>query len=294
MGENETNTEELGTEEAAAVVDSATTDEVTTDAGTVDAGNEENAGATDEGAETSAEAGTVVEDQEPDETPSWAKKRFSKLTRQKYEAKAESERLAEENQRLKEQIETQKNQPKPLGEKPQIDNFETEEEFFEALTDWKLDKRDHDMLASTQAAAKQDKQVEAQQSRQAKTKAMMDAGGAAHEDFYDAVTKVPGNLFRQEVIDTIIDADNSAEVAYFLATNLDDAAAISDMSGAKRAIEIGKISARLASPPGKSTTKAPNPITPVKGNGEVKVDEKKLSDQEWLEHKRAQRRRPAA
>jgi hypothetical protein len=294
MGENENNTEDLGTEEAAAVVDSATTKEVTTDAETVATGDEANAGATDEGAKASAEAGTVAEDQEPDETPSWAKKRFSKLTRQKYEEKAEKERLAEENRLLKEKLAAKDNQPKPLGEKPQIDNYDTEEDFYEALTDWKLDKRELDRRQVTQEAAKKNTQAEAQQTWLEKRNSMMDAGGKAYDDFYDAVTKVPGNLFRQEVIETILDADNPAEVAYFLATNLDDAAAISEMSGAKRAIEIGKISAGLASPPSKSTTNAPKPITPVKGKGEAKVDETKLSDQEWLERKRAKRRRSAA
>lgn len=221
----------------------------------------------------------------PENTPEWAKQVVNRATRQKYEFKNKlnvSEKKVEDlTKKLAEK------EIKPLGEKPVMENFESEEEFFDALTDWKLDKREADTRTSNQENTNKSQQETVQREHEAKIDTMFDKGADKFDNFAAVVTSVPGDLFRQEVISAIVEAENPADVAHFLASNLQEAEKISKMNGTQRAIAIGQISLRLATPTLKTPSKTPEPITPGGGNNNGAVDESKLTDDEWFAKRRA-------
>lgn len=239
------------------------------------------------------EVGAVDEEKEPEQVPDWATKRFNKLTRQKYDEKTKADRLAGENEELRRENEKLKNAPAPLGDKPTLDKFDSEEEYFEALVDWKNSEREIKSSTSNQENTIKSQQETAEKDHNSKVDSMLSSGTGKHEDFMASVQTVPGNLFRHDVIAAIVEAENSEDVAYFLAKNLQEAEKISNMNGTQRAIAIGQISARLAIPITKKTSNAPDPIKPGGSQNNGPVDESKLSDDEWFAAQEAKRRAAA-
>jgi hypothetical protein len=99
----------------------------------------------------------------------------------------------------------------------------------------------------------------------------MSAGGKKHDNFADVMTSVPGDLFRQEVVEAIaasgVENGNAEDVAWFLANNLDQAERVSKLDPLSRAAALGAISTKLSIKPTKKTTNTPNPVNPVAGKG---------------------------
>ncbi len=221
----------------------------------------------------------------PEGTPEWVKKTVNRATRQKYEFKTKAETLEVEIKQLKEDL--AKKDVKTLGERPKLDDFDSEEDFHLALSDWNYDKRRGEELTQNQENTNKSQQETAQREHEAKIDTMFDKGADKFNNFAAVVTSVPGDLFRQEVISAIVEADNSADVAHFLASNLQEAEKISNMNGTQRAIAIGQISLRLATPTPKTPSKTPEPITPGGGNNNGAVDDSKLTDDEWFAKRQA-------
>jgi hypothetical protein len=72
-------------------------------------------------------------------------------------------------------------------------------------------------------------------------------------------------------------------VTYFLAKNLKEARRISILSPRKRAVELGKIEAKLNTKPVKPISKAPPPINPVDGKAAPSgVPDPAKNPEEWI------------
>jgi len=83
-------------------------------------------------------------------------------------------------------------------------------------------------------------------------------------DDYDQVARNPNVPITEVMAEAIYASDVGPEVAYYLGSNVKEAARISRLSPFLQAKEIGKIEAKLASdPPVKKTSNAPAPISPV-------------------------------
>ena len=197
------------------------------------------------------------------DTPKWIQAMVNRTTSQKYRAEEKATSLAEENRKLKEEL--AKKEIKPLGEKPKLDDFEDDEEFHLALSDWNYDKRRGEELKENQENTTKSQQVTAQKDFEQKADAMLDSGTEKHADFMTVINSVPRSIFTNEVIGTAIEAKNGDDVIYFLGNNLVEAERIAKMNPAQRGIAIGEISAKLAATPTKKITKTPAPITPIDG-----------------------------
>ena len=91
---------------------------------------------------------------------------------------------------------------------------------------------------------------------------------------YDDFDEVVGELQPNSHLNiAIMQAENGADVAYYLGTNLKEAQRIAQLDPVSAIREIGKIEARLATEPPKvkEVSKAPEPIAPIE-NGRSKTD----------------------
>lgn len=114
-------------------------------------------------------------------------------------------------------------------------------------------------------------------------------------DDFEQVVKNPNLPISDAMAEVIKSSDVGPDVAYYLGTNIKEAARISKLSPLMQAKEIGKIEAKLSdNPPVRKTTSAPAPISPVtaRSTGASTYDTtdprstKTMSDSEWIEAER--------
>ena len=113
----------------------------------------------------------------------------------------------------------------------------------------------------------------------------MDEGRERYEDF-DEVALAPTNPINAVMADIIQGSEAPADIAYYLGSHLQEATAISRMTAIQAAREIGKIEEKLVAAlkvnPKSNVSKAPPPIKPVTGPGEVVTkDPNKMSMEEY-------------
>jgi hypothetical protein len=203
---------------------------------------EANTDAPKDGEESQAPAKTFTQE----ELNEIVEKRLAKA-----EAKAERRVL-----RALERIAPPVQQPvqQPVDDKPKRDQFASEDEFVDKLTDWKLDQRDKS----------------ANQQRQ---QAQATATNTKTENLYKEAEKIPGfdrDAFEElpltpVIAQALIESDAPAKLMAFMASNPEEVDRISTLSPARQAAEIGKLEAKLATAPPVKTTKTPAPINPVGG-----------------------------
>ena len=203
-----------------------------------------------------SEPAKQVEDKE-EKLPKGLKKRFSELTSEIRELRTQlaAKPAAAETGVATLPIETAK--AADPG-KPVAANFDTYEQYVEALTDWKLEARDA-LRAAVDAKANQAQVVKTQ----------VDAARARHDDYDQVVTdQVPISPAMAEVL---VASDHGAEVAYFLGSNPDEAARIAILSPARAGAELAKIESGLnlstETKPKTAQSKAPTPPRTLNGSG---------------------------
>jgi hypothetical protein len=206
-------------------------------------------------AETPAEGtAPAAEEQEPVAPKTYSEEEVQeRIERATAKAAAKAERRAF---REASQIMQRQQQPvqQPVDDKPRRDQFASEDEFVDKLTDWKLDQRDKS----------------ANQQRQ---QAQATATNAKTENLYKEAEKIPGfdrDAFEElpltpVIAQALIESDAPAKLMAFMASNPEEVDRISTLSPARQAAEIGKLEAKLATAPPVKTTKTPAPINPVGG-----------------------------
>jgi hypothetical protein len=200
--------------------------------------------------------------------------RISELVEKRREAETKAEQTARENAELRARLEAMAAQAAPVKEEPRPDRskFASDEEYIEAVAEWKADqrlaKREQEQ-AEARAAAEREQLVKGWQKAQQRARAEI-------ED-YDTVIKestvqLPGHLHQ-----AILESDIGPHLAYYFAKHPDEAARYKAMSATKALRELGRLEDRLAendpddTPAAKPSpkievekSKAPAPITPVK------------------------------
>jgi hypothetical protein len=204
-------------------------------------------------ADKAAEA--PAEGAEPGDTPN-VQKRISKLV-------AEARQAQRERDELKAKLATgsqpeNKAQPAaaaPTG-KPDPKKFSTYEEYTEALALWTVESR----LAREDQTKQQAKAGETWKQRVA-------AATEAYPDYDEVMTGAASLPISQVMHEAIIDSELGPQLAYYLATNPDEAARIQALSPNAGAREMGKIEAKLAAAkpaePSKPAAAAAAPAKPA-------------------------------
>lgn len=217
------------------------------------------------------------------------KERFSKLTKQRNEAREEAARIKAEKDAVEAKLKEYETKiaPEPKQDenaKPDPKNFTDAFEYAEKLAQWSAkeairnkEKEEKERLDKE----KQEKTLETWRSRLEKAKAEI-------ED-YDEVLASTDVTVSDQVRDAILDSEYGPQILYQLASNEELAEKLGKMSVPAALREIGKMEAKLEKPIEKKeeklkveVSKAPDPVKPISGGkvetepvdskGEVKVD----------------------
>lgn len=218
----------------------------------------------------------------------------------------ERERDFERTKRLEAEAELKKLKAAiPQTAKPKKEDFEDEAEFYEALTDWKVENKLKVNKLEDDKKTELDAEHDAVQVVEQVINEVVEKGRDTFEDFDEIVYSKDLDI-TQPMVEVIILSDIAEHVLYYLGKNPDEAAAISKMSTLKIAKEIGKIEVKVAaeipklnvSTEGgvetpeiipevkpvtvpKKTTKTPDPITPVKVTGAIEKDPSQMTPKEY-------------
>jgi DNA repair ATPase RecN len=250
--------------------------------------------------ETKKEEPKPAEETEAEKEAKGVQKRINELTRARREAERERDALKAELEAAKKPVE------KVSDGKPKMEDFETLDEYNEAMIDFKtaeaLEKQKVQQVKQTE------KQIE--QAEHAAKVARLKEASAKYPDFKETVIDKTGDELpiSENMAKIILDIDEEtvtpADVLYYLAQNPEESRKIYSMSSSAAARAIGKIEAKLetaakkesasAAPeakPAKKETKAPEPIKPLSGVSGDSTDPSKMSDDQWLAYERERLRK---
>lgn len=165
--------------------------------------------------------------------------------------------------------------------RPKLEQFETQEEYEDALLDW----HSRQSAERTQAEKQQEREEEAIRQFQSKAMKLREI----HEDF-DEVVQAP--VFTKTMRSVLLTSEQGPVMAYYLGRpeNIQVAQRIASLPAELQPYEIGKLETQLLlAQKTKKVPSAPPPITPVGGTATTPVDEDKLSDEEWWELEKKRR-----
>ncbi len=206
--------------------------------------------------------------------------------RQKSRAQKRIEALAAEKRELLRQIDELKQAKAPIKELDP-EEFDDYDDYLEAVEKQSAAPQKDE---NDPAAAYVDPLADFRDELESK----FDEGRDAHADFDDKIKAMP--LLTVDMLQAITESDDAGEVAYYLAHNPDVAEKMSKMTFGKMAIEIGKIETTLRNPvkeeakqpPKPKQTQAPEPISPVGGNGEYQKPVEDMSFAEFEKSRNAE------
>lgn len=234
-------------------------------------------------AKTEPESETGNEEQEHDEEQPKKKggfqRRIDRLTREKAELAARLEAL-EAKAGGEKPAEAAPKPAAPTG-KPSVEQFETYDEYVEALADWKTEQK----LAARQQQDEEAKAKAAQTQRLAAWSEKVKAAESKYDDF-EEVAYNPSVRITTAMQEAILESPVGPDLAYWLGSHPQDAARIADLSPVSQARELGKIEASLSAPPEPKKPKpsaAPAPIKPV--SAAAAPSTKRVEDMSFDEYK---------
>jgi hypothetical protein len=241
------------------VLEKPTVDNIPTETETIPVEAEVESSEAKEESKVKAEEGKTEEAKTEEKKPAEPKRsnhddrRWHKLLQERAEYKAKVE--------LYEQLQRQ-SQSKPGSERPARENYSNDEDYDDALTDWKLEQKLEPMQR------KIIEQHQAQQIEQAWEDKLSKAK-AEYSDFDSVIEEsndIPVTPIMAQAIKT---SDLGADIAYFLGKDPEYATKIARMDSISAIREIGRIESYVeyektqkAKPA--QVSKAPAPITPPK------------------------------
>jgi hypothetical protein len=209
-------------------------------------------------------------------------KRINELTRKVHEAEREA-KFWREQHAAKQGATSSQDAPKPART-----DFASEDEYLEAMTDWKVEQRFNAHKQQTAAERENEAQAKHQSTRIELYQQRVAESAESMPDFAEVVgaSEVPT---AEHVLESILDSEYGPQLAYHLAKDPDAIQRLNDMSPLQAAREIGRLEAKFGKPqseqqpPQKRTTNAPAPINPVRGgNGQFTKAPEAMSDSEWF------------
>lgn len=201
------------------------------------------------------------------------------------------DQLTRKNAELQRRLEALEQQAAPTAAAPAVEapaangrpvlkDFQTLEEYTEALTDWKLNQRE----AARQAENERRAAATAAQALQDSWAAKDAAAAKAHPDYRELMdtTEIPEGPGVLAARQALLEEDNGAEILYWLASRPAELKRVAALPPTKAVLEIGKLAAALAAPaspenPKPKVSSAPRPPSPLVHGG-AKVTRDILND----------------
>lgn len=170
--------------------------------------------------------------------------------------------------------------PTGVPPKPVSSDFESWDDFNEALMDWKTDRRFEEREAKDLQKAAESEAKERQTSIQQR----VDIEAAKNPKYFEE-SYIPKHL-----VDIVADSEQLIEISYYFRKNMQEATRIAYLPPVQAAREIGRIEAKLQNTvPQRTQTSAPTATKPIITGNEI--IEKKLEDmstREFIDHRNRQ------
>jgi len=170
------------------------------------------------------------------------------------EAQELRDRLAEAERQLA--IINAPTQQKAADPRPERKNFASDEQYADALSDWKVDQR----IAAKAREEAEARQAAAQEQVSRNWRAQIEAGKDDMPDF-EQVVGAAEVIFPQVVLDAVVDA--GPRVAYALAKDPDQSRRIASMRPSAAIAAVVRLGEQLAGDGGKTPAPAPTPAAPA-------------------------------
>lgn len=225
---------------------------------------------------------------EPEQLTDKEKALLAKAQDEKRKRQALEQKVAELEQKQQKPEPQPEELPHGIGPKPALEQFDSYEDWVEALSDWKTDVK----------LARRDQQA---QQREAATKRQQADAKAreSYADFDEVMESLPQVAMSQVAIDSIVESDHSADLLYHFGKNPDEAERISRMTPVQQVKAIGRLESQFdkkpepkpAPTPPRRVTQAPEPVAPVGVKNNVPPDPDNMSDEDWLKHERERLRK---
>lgn len=222
-------------------------------------------------------------DEPPDPTRLQAE--IEELQRKREKAEADAKYWREQKARERAEFFKGKEQPAPqppvIPQEPKLADFEDYDKYVAALVDWKTDQKKKEWEIER---ANRDSMIERTQKAQTFQQKLAE-GAERYEDFERTVFDQSAP-FSNGMVEILMELDNPADVAYYLARNRSEAISISRMTPFQAGKAISKIEAEVgktlaANNDKKKITGAPPPITPLGSRETSEKDPEKLTGKEY-------------
>lgn len=228
--------------------------------------------AVEEGQEIAPEV--VPEKPKDDPIPKGVQKRIDRAVRQKYEAEARANELERRLQQLEQQP-----QVKAGSDAPKYEDFDDFDAYNRAVARYEA-KQEIESTLNAHQKAQAEQKAQAAQAVTAETWAKRAAAAKAEMPDFDEVVSSSDMKLHDTVYESITTSKLGPQIAYYLASNPDEADEISDMSVAAALRAIGRLEAKLED--GKvSVTKTPAPIKPVGQKAKAEKAPEEMSPAEF-------------
>ena len=210
-------------------------------------------------------------------------KRINELTREKYEAKREAERLAAELEALRR--EKPQEAPKATRDKPTLESCGYDPEAFaEAVAEWKIEQS----FAAREAKGQEAKAKESAEAQVKEFRSRVEKLEELSPGAWEKAITAPIDV-TQPMLEIIQTSEVGPHIAVWLAENLDEADHISQISksspyqAAKLLGQIeGMIEGNLKSSRQKTTSSAPPPPPKVSGSATVAKSPENMTMAEFV------------
>lgn len=205
-------------------------------------------------AESSPAPVEVEETEEPKKVP-WFQKRIDETTAQKHDAIRRADAAVAELERLK--AEYSARQPEPAVGKPALDNFESYEDYTEALAEWKAE----------QVLARADQKRQAQEAQTATLREFdswndrLNKAAATNPKLLELVNEI-GYQVTPEMGKLIRTRPNGPDIVAYLGEHRDELARIASLPADEAIYEMGRLSTALTPVEKPKRNQPPAPITP--------------------------------
>ena len=205
--------------------------------------------------------------EEPNRRNRRAERRIARLTARNAEL---AEIVEKERQRF-EKIEQRLDSLAQPQARPQRENYESEEDYEDAVADYRLDiRKPEPQKAETSQQAVDQQLID-------KFQAFIEDADKVTPGFADLVSKASFPLSDHGLAEIIEMGEDGADVFTHLNQTPAEAMRISRLSAREQTIELEKIADKLD-----VKSSAPDPIEPISGNDQPVVDESNLSTEDWI------------
>lgn len=219
-----------------------------------------------------------------EKTPVWLQKKIDKAT---WEGKEKDRRIKNLEVALN-KIESEKPQEiKPPLDKPHVEDFNTNEEFSEALFDYKFAQNDAAKEEKDIAEYERSEQNKKYDDFEQKRSSVMGKGVEKYDNFNEIVGSMPTEIMSENVALALVETPNAEDVAYYLGNNIGEAQKISELSSIQIAIKVGEISTKLKNKPKIEKSSSAEPIKTISGSQiNTDKDPMEMTDKEYTAYRR--------